>query len=169
MKFYISYFYQVRNMKSNMLPVSTAMWNPKWFDPQNGKMFMDKNGVINGCNFRSLVMPYYKFQTLTVQHQECQPNCPYVKDAPYCPYMNLYREYIKSANSEFEKFIRFAESYVRYLNSVTGSNIDTVIFLVHEKPSISCGERQVLQEWFHNNGIELLEWEVESDGSIQQA
>ena len=29
--FYISYFYQIRNMKHNTLPVSTAMWDPKWF------------------------------------------------------------------------------------------------------------------------------------------
>lgn len=29
MKIRTSYFYQIRNFKKNMIPVSTAMWDPK--------------------------------------------------------------------------------------------------------------------------------------------
>ena len=42
-----SYFYQIRNFKPNMIPLSTALWDPKWFHKNKGHSFQfkDKNGV----------------------------------------------------------------------------------------------------------------------------
>ncbi len=56
MKLYTSYFYQVRFFRPNMVPLSTAIWDPKWY--HDGKdhayTFIDKNGVINGIRCEAL-------------------------------------------------------------------------------------------------------------------
>ena len=50
MKIMTSYFYQIRFMKQNYIPLSTAIWDPKWFHQNKGQdfQFKDKNGVWNG-------------------------------------------------------------------------------------------------------------------------
>ena len=50
MKIYTSYFYKIRFFKPNMIPISTAMWDPKWYhaNQKQDHWFVDKNGVING-------------------------------------------------------------------------------------------------------------------------
>ena len=39
MKIYTSYFYQIRNFKPNMIPVSTAISDPFWYRPPAGKEY----------------------------------------------------------------------------------------------------------------------------------
>ena len=50
MKFALGYFYQVRFFTPNMIPVSTALGDPKWYHQNKGQQFtfLDKNNVING-------------------------------------------------------------------------------------------------------------------------
>ena len=50
MKVLITYFYNIRFLKQNQIPVSTAMWDPKWYHDFKDKdyIFKDKNGVYNG-------------------------------------------------------------------------------------------------------------------------
>ena len=50
MKIYTSYFYQIRFFPKNLIPLSTAMYDPKWFHDFRGYnfVFKDNNGVING-------------------------------------------------------------------------------------------------------------------------
>ena len=31
MNIYISYFYNIRFFPKNLIPISTAMWDPKWY------------------------------------------------------------------------------------------------------------------------------------------
>ena len=47
---YTSYFYQIRHFKKNMVPISTAMWDPKWYHDWMGHdyVFKDKRGIYNG-------------------------------------------------------------------------------------------------------------------------
>ena len=50
MNIYVSYFYNIRFFPENLLPVSTAAWDPKWFH-NFGKpnvVFKDKRNVVNG-------------------------------------------------------------------------------------------------------------------------
>ena len=55
MKFYISYFYAVRFMKPHTIPLSTAVWDPFWFyKHQQGNVYVDKNGVMNGLKSVSI-------------------------------------------------------------------------------------------------------------------
>ena len=55
MKLAISYFYQIRNFKPNMIPVSTARWDPKWYHDGKGAEynFIDKNGWSDKCNLKN--------------------------------------------------------------------------------------------------------------------
>ena len=45
MKFALGYFYQVRFFTPNMIPVSTALGDPKWYHQNKGQQFtfLDKN------------------------------------------------------------------------------------------------------------------------------
>lgn len=164
--FYISYFYQIRNMASNMLPISTAMYDPTWF--HNGKgvgyRYLDKNNVINGVRMNELCMEAYKYEFLIKANADCKTVCSensqsyYEKEKSWCPFMASYATCIREKNPDFQKFITFCEDYLRLLNHKFNFGLDTIIFIVHEPPSRNCGERPVLQQWFEENGYELKEW-----------
>ena len=163
--FYISYFYQIRNMKPNTLPVSTAMWDPKWFHDDNGGRwkYMDKNGVINGVRMIDLMMPLYKWEELVKRNESCE-HCGINNGANeswisgMCPFMKEYAKCIREKNPDFQKFINFCDGYLQFLNQRLNLCLDTIIFIVHEAPSKGCGERPELQRWFAENGMELKEW-----------
>lgn len=165
-KFYISYFYQIRNMKPNMLPMSTAMYDPKWFHDNKGNnyRYFDKRGIINGIRIERLIFEKSRYDFLIDSNTDCQKMC--LKDTPkfydvnkcWCPFMCSYATCIREKNPDFNEFITFCERYVDFLNQTMGVNIDTIIFIVHEPTSVTCGERPVLQNWFEENGLELKEW-----------
>lgn len=163
--FYISYFYQIRNMKSNMLPVSTAMYDPKWFHNGKGEnyRYMDKNGVINGVRMIDLMMPLYKWEELVKRNESCE-HCGTNNGADgawvsgMCPFMQEYAKCIREKNPDFQKFITFCDGYLQFLNQRLNLCLDTIIFIVHEAPSRGCGERPELQRWFAENGMELKEF-----------
>lgn len=56
MKLYTSYFYQIRFFAPNIVPVSTAVWDPKWYHNFAGQdnVFLDKRGVVNGLRAPAL-------------------------------------------------------------------------------------------------------------------
>lgn len=157
--FFISYFYQIRNMSSNMLPVSTAMYDPAWFHDGKGigNRYLDKNCVVNGVRMNEVMMDAYRVADLIKAGSMCGPNCSH-RAEEMCPYMQEYAKCIRAKNPDFKQFITFCEGYVQFLNQKFNFGIDTIIFIVHENPLISCGERPVLQQWFEENGYELKEW-----------
>lgn len=160
--FYISYFYQIRNMKPNMLPISTAMWDPKWFHDGKGNewRYMDKNGVINGVRMVDLMMPTYKWQELDYQNKSCQ-YCGIERGSfvpGLCPFMKEYAKCIREKNPDFKKFIAYCAEYLQVLNRRLNLCLDTIVFIVYEAPYKVCGERPELQRWFTENGMELKEW-----------
>lgn len=157
-KFYISYFYQIRNMTPNMLPVSTAMYDPKWFHEGKGTgyRYFDKNHVINGVRLGELCMEQYRVDNLVKRGLMCDQLCP--RDAQTCPFMQEYAKCIREKNPDFQKFITFCDGYLQFLNQRLNLCLDTIIFIVHEAPSRGCGERPELQRWFAENGMELKEF-----------
>ena len=156
-KFYISYFYQIRNMTSNILPVSTAMWDPTWFHngKGNGYRYMDKNNVINGVRMNELCMEMYRYEKLIKNKVDCGEHCPGLEG---CQFMIEYAKCIREKNPDFQKFITFCEEYLQFLNQKFNFGLDTIVFIVHEAPDRVCGERPILQAWFEENGYELKEW-----------
>ena len=160
--FYISYFYQIRNMKPNMLPISTAMWDPSWFHDGKNNLYyyFDKNHVLNGIRMIDLMMPFYKWEELVKRNESCK-YCGTAAGAwvpGLCPFMQEYAKSIREKNPDFQKFITFCEGYLQFLNQRLNICLDTIIFIVHEAPSRGCGERPELQRWFAENGMELKEF-----------
>lgn len=151
-------------MTPNMLPVSTAMWDPKWFHANKNEnyRYMDKNGVINGIRMNTLCMDMYRMEKLVKNNQSCDfcnPNGGFIGGKkPMCAFMREYAECIRHKNPNFQKFLSFCEGYLQFINSSFNLTLDTIVFIVHEAPSRPCGERPVLIQWFQENGMELSEW-----------
>lgn len=172
MKIYISYFYKVRFMKSNLLPISTAKWDPDWFhkDPnstsnrpffKNYGQYLDKNCVLNGSRCESLVFPENLYKGLVASKSDCHPSCTLKYDMDsehWCPFMKNYYSYLNNLN--FDCIMTYLQALVNNYKYVYGinKNVD-VILLVHEPSSCHCAERPVLKKWFKQHGVSVHEWQ----------
>ena len=134
MKLYISYFGQMRNFTDNMLPISTVKWDQAWF---KGMERIDE-----------LVMPDSYVRDLETTDTMCRKNCPL--QAP-CGFMRKYKEYLDTL--DFDKILTKL-----FLLSLKYPLTDTIVLMVYEKSDVPCAERPVLQEWFAEHGIKLVEW-----------
>ena len=83
MKFALGYFYQVRFFTPNMIPVSTALSDPKWYHQNKGSQFtfLDKNNVINGLRCEELAPgPLCQGLCLGKKNSGCEPlTCEFLK------------------------------------------------------------------------------------------
>lgn len=156
MKFYTSYFYQVRFFKPNMVPISTAKWDPAWFS-HNGHYYKDKNGVYNGLKALPLALPDSYWEELKGEEQ-CSKECPH--DKTDCAFMRVYRKYLNTL--DIHDIVHRCETLAKKVQAKEGFTEEPIIvLLVHESASCVCAERPVLQSWFHDNGYEIEEWHKE--------
>lgn len=157
MTFFISYFYQVRNFSSNMLPVSTAQYDPKWYHDSKGDnyCFLDKRQVINGVRNKWLAFPKEQWELMNPDDR-CEKHCIHCHEGVNCEFMQRYYHWLSSLDFDALKdsIIATANLYAEH----THLPIDTIVLLVHEPPGCPCAERPVLQKWFREHGIELKEW-----------
>ena len=151
MKIYTSYFYQVRNLPKNAIPLSTAKWDPAWFHANKGPSyaFRDKRGIINGLRAEEFVCEEPMINQLTDEGQMCHKSC---KIAIPCRFMELYGEFLDRLN--FEAVMAHFETIAKNVS------VDDpfIVLLVHEGPSCKCAERPVIQQWFAKHGITVDEW-----------
>ena len=143
MNILISYFYNIRFFPESLVPVSTAVYDPKWyhaFKSQN-TIFSDKRNVVNG-NRIDILSPY------KIANCECK-DC-LIKDASKCSFIRLYREYIFSLD--------FDCVYNKLLNISHAFNDADICLMVYEKPDNPCSERAIIVEWFKINGIDVKEF-----------
>ena len=134
-----SYFYQIRNFKKNMIPVSTAMSDPEWYRPAEGEeYYIDKRGVICGLRYEPLI----------VQRQGTHI-CPCEDKslAPACPTMQEYSQLLYSLVDK-EKTLKAFEYCLNKFNA------DTIVLIVYETPTNPCSERWALQEFFNCKELE---------------
>lgn len=144
MNIYISYFYNIRFFPKNLIPISTAMWDPKWYHSfkSDDTVFIDKRGIINGL--RAYMLSPYK-----IENCECI-NCKSHKDTSICSFIKQYHDYIFSLN--------FDEVY-KYLSNISHKfNDSDICLMVYEKQDNQCSERSTLVKWFSQNGIEVKEF-----------
>ena len=142
MKIATSYFYQIRNFKSWMIPVSTCLSDPNWYRPPIGKeYYIDKRGII--CRLR--------YQPLIVQSQGTH-YCPCEEKEILignCPTMQEYKQLLETV--DFNKMIKAFEFCLNKFNK------DTIVLMVYEAPNNPCSERKYLQEYFCSHGISCKE------------
>lgn len=130
---YTSYFYQIRYFTPNIIPVSTALSDPVWYRPPQGKeYYIDKRGVVNGLRYEPLIVQKYGVHTCPCEHKD---------QAPFCPTMIEYENLLKSLVDK-EKTLKAFEFCCNKFNA------DTIALIVYEAPDNPCSERQVLQKFF---------------------
>lgn len=145
----ISYFYQIRFFSPNMIPVSTCVWDPKWFQG-NGRIYKDKRGVYNGI----------RCEELHPDDDMCAGLCPCDKHhqrTEQCDFLKTYREQLNKLS--FPDLVSWCEKLGRYVQQKEQFEEEPIIVLiVYETPTNPCSERGPLIDWFADNGYELKEW-----------
>lgn len=153
MKIYTSYFYQVRFFTPNIIPLSTARFDPKWFHQGRGQeyRYKDRRGVWNGLRAEPFV-PGPGCDDLCYGPETCANLT--IKD---CPFKQAYYKQLMSL--DFDDIMQRMENLGAKVQKAEGFLQEPVIvLLVHEAPTNTCSEREVIQAWFAHNGVEVKEW-----------
>lgn len=147
----------VRFFKPYQIPVSTALWDPKWFHDFKDQDYVwkDKNGVWNGIRLEIL----NPGSCCITQPPECvaciEENRN--KDPNNCKFIKEYKEGLDKI--DFKELIDLLNKTAEFIQQLEGfKNEPEIILLVHEAPNNLCSERIPLQELFKNNGIDVVEW-----------
>lgn len=145
MKIFTSYFYQIRNFKPYMIPLSTAKWDPKWYSGY-GNIYLDKNNVYNGLRIEPLV-PDHSCIGLCRGVDKCPD-----KDPNNCQFLKNYRNQLNKIN---------CNELVKDLSQLDVINLTDhetyVILIFHEAPDNLCSEREVVKRWFKDNNFNVEE------------
>lgn len=143
---YISYFYQIRFFTPAYLPISTAVWDPKWYHENQGHKykFRDKNGVLNGVRSQFLP-PNSSCNGLCRGRETCPTQNPVL-----CQFIQAYKAQLKTI--DLDSMLNNIEIYLKRVNALYP------VFIVHEAPYNPCSERVPLMQWFRDNGISCQEW-----------
>ena len=143
MKIATSYFYQIRNFKRNMIPVSTCISDPAWYRPEPGQeYFRDKRGVVNGLRYEPLI----------VQPCGLCP-CPYQgKGLPQCDFLREYRKALYEQVDK-ERTLKAFEHCADKL-ALPFDDEPIIVLMVYEAWYNPCSERIALQEFFNCKELE---------------
>ena len=138
---YTSYFYMIRFFKSNIIPLSTAVFDPQWFHKSNGNSytFKDKNNVINGLRIDYL-KPGKECDGLCLGPEN---NVACNGNPGICKFLKAYERQLLNINKR--------EMALFMWNTAKKYNIENpkFAFIVHEAPWKQCSERIVLQKIFN--------------------
>lgn len=148
-----SYFYQIRFFTPNMIPVSTAKWDPKWFHQNKSQnwQWKDKNGVWNGLR-AEMFAPGPSCDHLCRGPEVCNSGDPQI-----CPFLRTYRTQLDQL--DFKDVIQRIYNLGKAVQEAEGFTEDPIVVLiVHEAPTNPCSERRVIQEWFRDNGYPIEEF-----------
>ena len=134
-----SYFYQIRNFTPNMIPVSTAISDPAWYKPKDGKeYYIDKRGIICGLRYEPLIVQLHG-----------QGGCPCeMRDPANCECMKEYKRLLYSLVDKertLKAFNYCANKFARPFDDKE----PIIVLMVHEAPNNPCSERIALQEFFN--------------------
>lgn len=134
MKIVTSYFYQIRNFTSNLIPVSVCLTDPAWYRPPKDKeYYIDKRGIVCGLRYEPLIVQRLGQHTCPCESKEL---------APACPTMLEYKQLLYSTVDK-EKTLK---AFKFCLNKF---NADTIVLMVYEAPNNKCSERWALQKYFN--------------------
>lgn len=152
MKIYTSYFYQIRFFTPNMIPFSTAVWDPRWYYKNHqGDWYIDGRGVINGLRAEPFA-PGPQLQGLC--RGACIPGHP-----ADCSFLEGYWNQLNQLN--FDNIMTRTETLCNKVAQYCNQTNPIAVFIVHEAASNPCSERGQIQKWFKKNGIECEEWRRE--------
>lgn len=152
MKVALSYFAQLRNFKPHMIPISTAIYDPKWFhDNKNpSHKFIDKRGVLNGIRCRELA-PGKSCSGLCSGKANCS------EQPEYCAFLHKYYEQLQ--NIDKDRFIIYCNKVASVASDYLNIPVDdiTLVFMVYEKYDNPCSERNCLLDFLKSCGYDAKE------------
>lgn len=141
-----SYFYQIRNFTPNMIPVSTAISDPVWYRPPQGKeYYVDKRGIINGLRYEPLIIQKYGIHTCP---------CENTVVAPACPTMVEYEQLLFTLVDK-ERTLKAFEYCANKFKRPFDEDEPIIVLMVHEAPCNLCSERFALQHFFNCEELEI--------------
>lgn len=153
MKIMTSYFYQIRFMKPNYIPLSTAKWDPKWFykNQHQGYQWKDKNGVWNGLRAEPFV-PGAECDGLCHGRETCNAYGPQT-----CSFLKAYRRQLDKL--DFNEILTRFQHIGTAIQKAEGFTEEPIyVLIVHEAYDNPCSERWVIQDWFKDNNYNIKEF-----------
>jgi hypothetical protein len=154
MKIMTSYFYQIRFFTPNMIPLSTAVWDPSWFfnNQKQGYQWKDKRGVWNGLRAEPFV-PGAECNGLCRGPETCNSGGPH-----NCPFLKKYREQLDKL--DYEEILQRFETLGENVQKEGGwfDKEPILVLIVHEAYDNPCSERWVIQDWFKDHGYPIEEF-----------
>ncbi len=148
-----SYFYQIRFFTPNMIPLSTAHWDPKWFHQNKGQDYQwkDKNGVWNGLRAEPFA-PGPLCDGLCRGPETCETG-----DPKSCLFLKAYRKQLDDL--DFKEIIqRIYNLGIKVQKQEGFTEEPIIVFIFHEAYENPCSERWVVQDWFKDNGYPIYEF-----------
>lgn len=156
MKLYTSYFYQIRFFAPNIVPVSTAVWDPKWYHNFAGQdnVFLDKRGVVNGLRAPALA-PGSQLEGACAGKDGTAVGCTH--NPSTCAFLKGYTDQLNRLDcDDYVRRLENLGSRVKRITSFEGEPV--IVLIVYEAPDNPCSERAVLQQWLSTNGYAISEW-----------
>lgn len=147
---YISYFYNIRFFPSTLVPVSTAMWDPKWFHDGKGQnhIYINDKGVL--CGVR---LPMFSPKGIDAA---CQKNCPLNPES--CDFIKDYYNLINSRDAQ-EYMDALSEVAIESRKLLKLNDWPDICLIVHEPPTVKCSERSGIIKLFHDKlKLNIKEW-----------
>lgn len=153
MRVMTSYFYQIRFFSPNMVPFSTALYDPKWYHDNKGTehLFFDKRGVVNGLRVPMLVPPQWCANA-------CKgfEKCP-VKDPEECAFLKAYGDYVNTLKvDDVLAWLSRACDKIQARSHFPMEPVAVLIF--HEKYDNPCSERVPVTKWLLSHDIDVIEF-----------
>lgn len=151
MKLALSYFYQIRNFKHYMIPVSTAVWDPTWFHlDKTTKIFKDKNNVYNGIRFEEL-SPGKTCTGLCNGKDKCN-----IRNPEKCLFLHNYKKQLE--NLDFNSLRLKCNTLADNIQRIERFPEEPIIvFMVYESYTNKCSERNIILSVLKDYNFEISE------------
>lgn len=147
MKIVTSYFYQIRHFTPNIIPVSTAMSDPFWYQPPEGKeYFYDKRGIVCGLRYEPLIVQKYGTHSCPCEAHNL---------APACPTMLEYEQLLHSLVDKERTLKAFEYCCNKFQKEIGFKEEPIISLMVYEAPTNPCSERLALQKFFNCKELKL--------------
>lgn len=153
MKIRTSYFYQIRNFKPWMIPVSTAMSDPEWYRPPEGEeYYFDKRGIVCGLRYEPLIV-----QGMGEHICPCELHDQMLLGSRtnLCATMLEYRMLLEKV--DFDRMIKGFNYCAEKFRRPFDDEEPIIVLMVYEAPMNPCSERWALQDYFTQHGWECKE------------
>ena len=142
-----SYFYQIRNFKRNMIPVSTCMSDPVWYRPPKDKeYYIDKRGIVCGLRYEPIIVQREGILGCPGDNSICSAAA--YKDY-LCPTMIEYEHLLNTLVDKERTLKAFNFCANKFQKELNFEEEPIIVLMVHESPKNKCSERYSLQKFFN--------------------